>query len=491
MSAAARTVRSLVPARMDRLPWARFHWRVILGLGAAWILDGLEIQIVNTSGTVLTDKHTLGLSSAEVGALASVYLLGEVVGALVFARLADQVGRKRIFLATLITYLLASGISGLAFSFWFMALFRFIAGTGIGGEYTAINSAIDELIPSRYRGRTDIAVNGTYWAGAMIGAAASLVLLNPAIFPINIGWRIGFLLGPLIGVGVVYLRYVLPESPRWLMTHGREDEAEATVDEIEQQVTAQGYKLDPVPESKALEVTGAAAPSYFVIGRTLFGQYPSRSFLGFSMMVTQAFLYNAIFFTSGLVLAKFYGVPSDRVGLYLFPFAVGNLLGPLLLGPLFDTVGRRIMIAGTYCISAILLAISGAAFHAGVLDATTQTVFWCIIFFFASAGASSAYLTVSEIFPLELRAQAIAFFFAISQLAGGVAAPSIFGALIGNASSRGPLTNGYYLGAAVMFIGGVIAWFFGVNAERKSLEDIATPLTAIKPPAGSEPARAT
>jgi MFS family permease len=491
MSAAAATVRSLVPARMDRLPWSRFHWRVIVGLGAAWILDGLEIQIVNTSGTVLTDKHTLGLSAAQVGLLASVYLLGEVVGALVFARLADQIGRKKIFLATLITYLLASGISGLAFAFWFMLIFRFIAGTGIGGEYTAINSAIDELIPSHYRGRTDIAVNGTYWAGAMIGAAASLILLNPSIFPINIGWRIGFLLGPIIGLGVVYLRYVLPESPRWLMTHGREAEAEATVDEIEEQVTRQGHKLDPVPDSKALEVTGAAAPSYLVIAKTLFGQYPSRSFLGFSMMVTQAFLYNAIFFTSGLVLAKFYKVPADQVGLYLFPFAVGNLAGPLLIGPLFDTWGRRIMIMGTYCISGILLAISGAAFDAGLLNATTQTIFWCVIFFFASAGASSAYLTVSEIFPLELRAQAIAFFFAISQLAGGVAAPSIFGALIGNASSRGPLTIGYYLGAAVMFIGGLIAWFFGVNAERKSLEDIATPLTAVARPADQAPASAT
>jgi MFS family permease len=480
--ATARTVRSLVPARMDRLPWSRFHWRVILGLGAAWILDGLEIQIVNTSGTVLTDKATLGLSSAQVGALASVYLLGEVVGALVFARLADQLGRKRIFLATLITYLLASGISGLAFAFWFMAIFRFIAGTGIGGEYTAINSAIDELIPSRYRGRTDIAVNGTYWLGAMIGAAASLILLNPAIFPINIGWRIGFLLGPFIGVGVVWLRYVLPESPRWLMTHGREEEAETTVDGIEEWVERQGNKLEPVPDNKALEVSGRAAPSYFVIAKTLFGRYPSRSFLGFSMMVTQAFLYNAIFFTSGLVLSKFYHVPSDQVGLYLFPFAVGNLLGPLLLGPLFDTVGRRIMIMGTYCISAAILAFSGWLFDIGVLTATTQTIIWCVIFFFASAGASSAYLTVSEIFPLELRAQAIAFFFAISQLAGGVAAPSIFGALIGNASSRSPLTVGYYLGAAVMFAGGLIAWFFGVNAEQKSLEDIATPLTAVTAP---------
>ena len=483
-SAAAGTVRSLVPARLDRLPWSSFHWRVVIGLGAAWILDGLEIQIVNTAGTVLTDHRTLSLSSAEVGLLASVYLLGEVVGALVFARLADQIGRKKIFLATLITYLLASGISGLAFSFWFMMIFRFIAGTGIGGEYTAINSAIDELIPSYFRGRVDIAINGTYWAGAMLGSLASIVLLNPSIFPINVGWRIGFFLGPIIGLGVIYLRYVLPESPRWLMTHGREQEAEETTDRIEEEVRRHGIKLDPVPDSKALEVKGRGAVSYIEIGKTLLGRYPSRSFLGFSMMVTQAFLYNAIFFTSGLVLSKFYHVPSDRLGVYFFPFAVGNLLGPLLLGPLFDTLGRRVMIASTYCGSAIILAISGWLFDIGVLNAITQTIIWCVIFFFASAGASSAYLTVSEIFPLELRAQAIAFFFAISQLAGGVAAPSIFGALIGNASARGPLTVGYYLGASLMFIGGLIAWFFGVNAERKSLEDIASPLSAVAGSAG-------
>jgi MFS family permease len=469
---------------MDRLPWSRFHTRVIVGLGAAWILDGLEIQIVNTAGTVLQNKATLNLTAAQVGYLASIYLFGEVVGALVFGRISDQIGRKKIFLATLIVYLLASGISGLSFSLWFMLLFRFLAGTGIGGEYTAINSAIDELIPSHYRGRTDIAINGTYWAGAMIGAAASIFLLNPSILPINVGWRIGFFIGPVIGLGVIYLRYVLPESPRWLMTHGREEEAERTVDRIEEEVRRQGHQLQPVPDSRALVVSGRGAVSYIQIAKTLLGDYPSRSFLGFSMMVTQAFLYNAIFFTSGLVLANFYHIPSDQLGYYFFPFAVGNLAGPLLLGPLFDTVGRRKMIASTYCLSAILLAISGWLFDTGALNAVTQTIAWCVIFFFASAGASSAYLTVSEIFPLELRAQAISFFFAISQLAGGVAAPALFGALIGDAKSRGPLTVGYLIGAVVMFAGGLIAWFFGVNAERKSLEDIATPLSVVKPAAG-------
>jgi MFS family permease len=475
---------------MDRLPWSRFHTRVIVGLGAAWILDGLEIQVVNTAGTVLQNHATLNLSSTQVGLLASVYLAGEVVGALVFGRISDLVGRKKIFLATLITYLLASGISGLSFSLWFMLLFRFIAGTGIGGEYTAINSAIDELIPSHYRGRVDIGVNGTYWAGAMIGAAASIFLLNPAIFPINVGWRLGFFIGPIIGLGVLYLRYVLPESPRWLMTHGREEEAERTVSDIEDQVRRQGHQLQPVPESKALVVTGRGAVSYFVIARTLLRDYPSRSFLGFSMMVTQAFLYNAIFFTYGLVLTNFYHIPSDRLGYYFFPFAVGNLAGPLLLGHLFDTVGRRVMIMSTYCLSAILLAISGWLFDQGVLTAVTQTIFWCVIFFFASAGASSAYLTVSEIFPLELRAQAISFFFAISQAAGGVAAPALFGALIGNGKNPGPLTVGYFIGAGVMFIGGLIAWFFGVNAERKSLEEIATPLSAVVPVGQTGPAPA-
>jgi MFS family permease len=478
-SAAGQPIRSLVPARMDRLPWTRFHWRVILGLGSAWILDGLEIQIVSAVGTVLQAKGTLNLSAGEVGLLGSVYLLGEVVGALVFGRITDLVGRKRLFVLTLALYLVASGLAAFSFSFWFLLLCRFFAGTGIGGEYTAINSAIDELIPSYYRGRTDIAVNGTYWAGAMIGAAASILLLNPAIFPINLGWRVGFLIGPILGVLIIYVRRVLPESPRWLMTHGHQEEAERIVTEIEDQARSQGVHLEPVPEDRAIMVTGRGVVSYVQIARTMLRDYPSRSFLGFSMMVTQAFLYNAIFFTYALVLTNFYHLKSDQIGVYFFPFALGNLLGPLTIGHLFDTVGRRKMIMFTYCVSAILLAISAALFDAGALTAVTQTIFWCVIFFLASAGASSAYLTVSEIFPLELRGQAIAFFFAISQLAGGVAAPTLFGALIGDGKDPGPLTIGYYVGAIVMFAGGLIAWFFGVNAERKSLEEIASPLSAV------------
>src|SRR3954466_7923597 len=472
-------VRSLVPARVDRLPWTRFHWMIVVGLGSASILDGLEIQIVSAIGSTLQEKGTLALSSGQVGLLGSVYLFGEVVGALVFGRLTDRLGRKRLFILTLALYLVASGIAAFSFSLWFLLLFRFVAGLGIGGEYTAINSAIDELIPSHYRGRVDIAINGTYWAGAMIGAAASILLLNPNLFPINVGWRIGLLIGPVLGLGIIYLRRNIPESPRWLMTHGHEEEAEATVDDIEAQSRARGIALEPVPDSKALEVQAQPPISYAQIARVMLSKYPSRSFLGFSMMVTQAFLYNAIFFTYSLVLAHFYNIPGDKIGYYFFPFAVGNLLGPLLLGPLFDTVGRRKMILGTYGISGIMLAVSAVLFHNGSLTATTQTAFWCVIFFFASAGASSAYLTVSEIFPLELRGQAISFFFAISQLAGGVAAPYVFGRLIGEGKNPGPLTIGYFFGAAVMIAGGIIAWFFGVDAERKSLEDIANPLSAV------------
>ncbi len=474
---------SLVPARMDRLPWTRFHWLVIIGLGVSWILDGLEIQIVSSVSPVLQQHGALGLSAAQAGFVGTVYLLGEVAGALVFGRITDRLGRRRMFMWTLGLYLVASGVAGLSPTLWFLLLFRFLAGAGIGGEYSAINSAIDELIPSYYRGRVDIAVNGTYWLGAMIGSALSVPLLNPHVLPVDLGWRIGFFLGPLIGIGIIFLRRHIPESPRWLMTHGRGEEANRIVDGIEERVRASGVKLDAVPESRGIAIRGRGTVSYGTIARTMFRDYPSRSFLGFSMMVTQSFLYNAIFFSYALVLAHFYHIPADRIGLYFFPFAVGNLAGPLLVGRLFDTVGRRRMITLTYCLSGFLLAVSAWCFHQGLLSATTQTIFWCVIFFLASAGASSAYLTVSEIFPLELRGQAIAFFFAISQLVGGVAAPTIFASLVGTGTNPGPLTAGYYVGAGVMFLGGIIAWFFAVNAERKPLEEVARPLSALPTPA--------
>ncbi|MEV0796987.1 MFS transporter [Kribbella sp. NPDC050281] len=482
-----RAIPSLVPARMDRLPWTRFHWMIVVGLGVSWILDGLEIQLVSLVGNVLKEPETLHLTTSEVGLMASIYLAGEVVGALVFGRLTDKWGRRSLFIITLMVYLVASGLAGLSWDIYSLLFFRFIAGMGIGGEYAAINSAIDELIPSKFRGRVDIGINGTYWAGALIGSAVGLVFLNEDIIPIEWGWRLCFLIGPVMGLMIIYLRRHIPESPRWLMTHGRVEEAERTVDEIEDTVRRQGGELREVSDDEAINVIDYPPVTYREIARVMLRDYRSRSFLGFSMMVTQAFLYNAIFFTYALVLKAYFGLNDSSIALYFFPFAIGNLAGPLLLGHFFDTIGRRKMILGTYSVSAVVLFITALLFNAGALSAVTLTLLWCVVFFFASAGASSAYLTVSEIFPIELRGQAISFFFAISQLTGGVIAPFLFASLIGEGDNpaRGPLTVGYIVGAAVMLIGGLIAWFFGVDAEGKSLENIAKPLSAREGGAGT------
>ena len=484
---ASHTIRSLVPARMDRLPWTRFHWLVVVGLGVSWILDGLEIQLASLVTGVLTDAKTLALTTGEAGFLGSMYLIGEVVGALVFGRLTDKLGRKKLFIVTLAIYLIGSGLGGFAWDYWSLLACRFIAGLGIGGEYTAINSAIDELIPSHYRGRVDIAVNGTYWAGAAIGSGLWLYLSSSHV-SIDWGWRIAFFIGPLLGLIIIFLRRSIPESPRWQMTHGYAEEAEHTVDDIEARVEREGVQLTKVDDAKALEIAESPKLTLVQLTKIFFGTYPKRSIYGFTMMVTQAFLFNAIFFSYTLVLQVFYHVPENHVAYYFFPFALGNLAGPLLLGHLFDTVGRRKMILLTYGISGLLLLVSAWLFNAGHLSALTQTIFWCVIFFFASAGASSAYLTVSEIFPVELRGQAISYFFALSQGAGGVVAPWLFGHLIGGAHnkdvSRGPLSVGYVIGAVIMLTGAAVAWFIGIDSERKALEDVANPLSAVSRPEG-------
>jgi MFS family permease len=468
-------VRSLVPARMDRLPWTRFHWSVVVGLGISWILDGLEIQIVSNAGF----QADLDLSTQQVTSLGTVYLIGQVVGAIVFGRMSDRLGRRKLFILTLAIYLIGSGIAGFAQDYWFLAVFRFIAGLGIGGEYAAINSAIDELIPAKYRGHVDIAINGTYWGGAALGAFANIYLLDTAHFAENIGWRIGFFLGPVLGIAIIFLRRHIPESPRWLMTHGREEEADATVSRIEAEVEREsGKPLPEVDDSKAMTVTPMDNVRFTTIVKVLFQQYPTRTLVGATMMITQAFLYNAIFFTYALVLTNFFGLKTSETAVYFFPFAIGNLLGPILLGRLFDTWGRRQMIFSTYLVSGLVLAVSAFLFQADAITATVQVVFWCISFFFASAGASSAYLTVSEIFPLELRSQAISYFFALAQIFGAIA-PLIYGALIGDGSSREPLFWGYLLGAGIMIIGGVVALVFGVDAARKGLEDVTQPLSVI------------
>ncbi|MFG1877749.1 MFS transporter [Sphaerisporangium sp. NPDC049003] len=471
-------VRSLVPARLDRLPWSRFHTRFVAALGVAWVLDGMEITIASAVGSVLEDSRTLGLSAVEVGITATVYLVGEVIGALVFGRLSDRFGRRRLFILTLGLYLVANGITAFSPNLAFLLFFRFWSGAGIGGEYSAIHSAIDELIPSHYRGRVDLAVSGTYWLGAMIGTASTYVLLNPAVFPINLGWRLGLLIGPLLGVAIWVLRRHLPESPRWLLTHGRQEDAERTTAEIEAAVENGGAPLAPVDEGRAMEFRPHGAPSYREIARVLLREYPRRTFLGATLMISQSFLYNAIFFTYVLVLSTFYGVTPHDASKYLFAFALGNLAGPLLLGRLFDTLGRRVMISSTYIVSGTLLAVTGWLFKEGMLTATTQTLLWSVIFFIASAAASSGYLTVSELFPLEIRALAIALFFAVAQTFGALG-PTIFGALIGDRDHPDPtrLFYGYLFAAAMMVFAGLVALVLAVDAERRSLEHLAPPLS--------------
>jgi len=488
-------IRSLVPARIDRLGWSKFHTRMVIALGVAWILDGLEVSIASTVSSYMVEPAALNMSPASVAfSVGTIYLLGEVFGALFFGHLSDRWGRRNLFMITLGVYLFGGGLSALTFGRgegWviFLNITRFIAGAGIGGEYAAINSAIDELIPARYRGRVDIAVNGTYWAGAFLSSVLTIALIKH--LNISYSWRVGFLFGPVLGLVILFVRRNLPESPRWLVMHGRVEEAEAAVARIERETESTGGTLDPVDESRAIEILPANSVGYWTLTKTLFRRYPSRSVLGASLMITQSFLYNAIFFTYSLVLTKIYGVSAGNTAYYFMAFAIGNLIGPLALGHLFDTVGRRIMIAGTYLIAGVALAISAFLFHAGVLNALTQTICWCVIFFFASAGASAAYLTVSEIFPVEVRAKAIAVFFAIAQCFGAFG-PWFYGKLIGNTDGQSAqylahhskLFIGYLIGAAVMLVGGLVEAFLGVDAEQRSLEQVATPLTAVGEPTG-------
>ncbi|WP_433793208.1 MFS transporter [Actinoplanes sp. CA-252034] len=475
------TIRSLIPARIDRLSWSPLHTRIILALGTAWVLDGLEITVASAVGPVLAEQETLALSSAQVGLIATVYLLGEVFGALFFGRLSDALGRKNLFIVTLGVYLAGNALTALTWgnstaALVFLYLTRFIAGAGIGGEYAAINSAIDEMMPAKYRGRVDIGVNGTYWGGAIIGTLGTYILLNN--LDLDWAWRIGFLIGPVIGLAIWGLRRHLPESPRWLIMHGREAEAEENIAKIERAAEAAGQTLEPLDDSRAIEIQPSRPHGYLSLLKVLFKVYPARSTLGATLMITQSFLYNAIFFTYTLVLTKFFGVSGTAAPLYLVAFAIGNLIGPLTIGRLFDTVGRRKMISGTYLLSGVLLAITAVLFQQGALNAITQTIAWSVIFFFASAGASSAYLTVSEIFPLEIRAQAIAVFFAIAQCFGAIG-PVFYGWLIGEGEDPNKLFIGFLIGAAVMAVGGVVEAILGIDAEGKSLEEVATPLSAV------------
>ena len=472
--AADDIVKTDIPARLDRLPWGRFHTLVVAALGVTWILDGLEVTLAGSLAGALKESAVLRFTNTDIGLASSAYLAGAVLGAIFFGWLTDRLGRKKLFFITLTVYLLATAATAASWNIASFALFRFVTGAGIGGEYAAINSTIQELIPARVRGWSDLVINGSFWVGAAAGALGSLMLLNPTMINPEIGWRIAFLIGATLALVIFFMRLWLPESPRWLITHGRVQEAQRVIEGIEHRFeklpTAHNLPrvhLRPRKNTPLLEVT-----------QVLFKLYRQRTFVGLALMAAQAFFYNAIFFTYALILTDFYGVRPDHVGYYLVPFAVGNFLGPVLIGRLFDTLGRRPMIVFTYIASGLLLAGTGFLFARDLITAQTQTLCWMTIFFFASAAASSAYLTVSETFPLEIRALAIAFFYAVGTGIGGIVGPWLFGVLI-DTGSRISVFGGYLLGSLLMVLGGAVAWRWGVAAERKPLETVARPLTFI------------
>jgi MFS family permease len=469
----AAIIETDIPSRLDALPFGRFHLLVIVALGITWILDGLEVTLAGALAGELKQDTALGLSNAQIGLAGSSYLAGAVFGAVFFGWLTDRLGRKKLFTVTLAVYLAATAATGLSWNVWSFVLFRFLTGAGIGGEYTAINSTIQELIPARLRGWTDLLINGSFWIGAAMGAGGSLILLDPTIINPALGWRLAFLIGATIGLIILLMRIWIPESPRWLVTHGFPQQAEQIVGGIE--VAFSTARSVPLPK---IRLRMRDHTPLREVARTLFDTYRRRTLVGLTLMAAQAFFYNAIFFTYALILTDFYHTPSDRVGWYILPFALGNVLGPLLLGRLFDTVGRKIMIASTYALSGAMLTITAYLFSANLLTAASLTVAWMVVFFFASAAASSAYLTVSEIFPLEIRALAIAFFYAIGTGIGGIAGPLLFGALI-DTGSRVSVAMGYVAGAILMGFAALAEALWGVAAERKPLEALSRPLAII------------
>jgi MFS family permease len=476
-AAEQRVIRTNVPARLDRLPWSRFHWRIVIGLGAVWILDGLEVTIVGAIAPRLTEPGSgIEMHAAHVGTAAAIYVAGACIGALLFGQLTDRYGRKKLFIITLAVYLLATVATAFAFDPWYFFVCRFFTGMGIGGEYAAINSAIDELIPARNRGQVDLSINGSYWIGSAIGSLGALLLLNTGLLAADLGWRLAFAAGAVLGLGILLVRRNVPESPRWLFIHGREDEAERIVKEIEEEVRRETGQDLPEPGGYIAVRQRDTIPFRELIS-TAFRRYPNRAALGLALFIGQAFLYNAVVFDLGTILHGFFDVSAESVPLYMAVFALSNFLGPLMLGRWFDTVGRIPMISGTYLGSAALVGLLGVLMMNGSLETWTFMALVLAAFFLASAGASSAYLTVSEVFPMETRALAISLFFAIGTAAGGITGPELFGQLIhsGDADAVG---IGFLIGAGAMAIGGIAELFLGVRAEGQSLENIATPLTA-------------
>jgi MFS family permease len=470
------TITTQVPARLDRLPWSRFHWRVVVGLGGVWILDGLEVTMVGNVAARLTEPGSgVRISIAQIGVAAAFYIAGACSGALFFGQLTDRFGRKRLFVTTLVIYLAATAATALSFAPWYFFAARFFAGAGIGGEYAAINSAIDELIPARVRGRVDLAINGSFWLGSALGAAGALLFLNTSIFPIGIGWRISFGIGAAFGLAVLVVRRSVPESPRWLFIHGREEKAEKIVRGIEDDVEREMQEPLPEPEG-SLTIRQRKTISLAEIAKVAFTVYPGRAVLGLALFIGQAFMYNGVTFNLGTLLSGFYSVASGMVPVFFIVWALANFAGPVLLGPLFDTVGRKPMISLTYLGSAAVAVVLAGIFVSQFGGVWAFLAVLMVCFFLAGSGASAAYLTVSEIFPMETRALAIAFFYAVGTAIGGITGPLLFADLI-ESGDRHQAALSFLIGAAVMAIGGVVELVLGVKAEGQKLEDLALPLT--------------
>ena len=474
-TAQGRTYETDLPARLDRLPWTRFHTLLVFALGITWLLDGLEVTLAGSVSGALKQSPALQMTNADIGLAGAVYIAGAVLGALFFGWLTDRLGRRKLFFITLFLYISATAATAFSWSLWSFLLFRFLTGAGIGGEYTAINSTIQEFTPARFRGWVDLTINGTFWVGAALGAVGSIILLDPAYVGAELGWRLCFGIGAALGLVIMLMRLWIPESPRWLIIHNQPEDARRIVENIEEHYHARGIRIPPV-EGKPLRLHARDHTPLNEVFHSLFVVHRRRAAVGLTLLTAQAFFYNAIFFTYALVLTDFYGVPSADIGWYVLPFALGNFCGPLLLGRLFDVVGRRVMISSTYFLSGMLLALSGYLFEKGLLDVTQQTIAWMVIFFFASAAASSAYLTVAETFPLEIRALAIAVFYAFGTGLGGIIGPTLFGQLI-ESGDRFNVFVGYLIGAALMVTAAVVQAFWGVAAERKSLEQVARPLS--------------
>jgi len=463
-------MQSDIPGRLDRLPWSRWHLLVVGVLAVTWLLDGLEGSLGGSLAGALKTRDGLALTDAQLGLSSSVYLAGAVLGAFFFGYLADRYGRRRLFNWTLILYLCATAATGLSWSLWSFTFFRVLTGAGIGGEYAAINSAVDELIPARLRGRIDLWINATFWLGIILGSIVSSTLLATHILGTRLGWRVAFCSGVPIGIVVLFLRRYVPESPRWLLTRGRRAEAEIEMRIVESKVT--GLDVSSIRDLSPTNLKTEPESPFRRLLMLLGPLYRRRALLCFALMTAQAFFYNSVFFSLGLVLLRYYGVAAEDLGYFFIPVAVTNFFGPVALGWFFDSVGRKPMISTTYILSGLVLLGSSWLFLHGRLNVHAQVAWWSAAFFFASCAASSAYLTVSELFPQSVRATSIALFYALGTLAGGTFGPLVFGRLIGSAS-RWSLFYGYAAGSVVMIVAGIAQLFWGVASERRSLEELA------------------